>query len=245
MCRDSVESGSGRSFLRCCFLTILLVMTSLDALGSIHIFTVERERTGSADAERQVIIDIDVLVSGADLCFFDSIHGDIKGCIALEPGESQVRTVDSLRLADGRNYGCFVRAHCVDGSGIIHSDTVFGTRAVFQSEVFFRIGSPGGRMGDDHPDSSRTGCAHNYPNPFNPREQNTKIVFEPEREGQVTMAIYDLFGHLVYEQGFADAAELSWSGRNGRSELVASGGYICILKMEGRTVSKHKIAVIK
>jgi hypothetical protein len=59
------------------------------------------------------------------------------------------------------------------------------------------------------------------------------------------MLIYDLFGHLVYEETFADAEDLVWDGRNGRSELVAGGGYICVLKVNGEVVSRHKIAVIK
>jgi|GEM_PF-2781684 len=95
-------------------------------------------------------------------------------------------------------------------------------------------------------------ASHNYPNPFNPDEERTTIVFTRENApSSVTLMIYDLFGNLVLERtGIVPEAEgevftIPWDGLNGKSETVASGGYICVIEADGNHVSTHKIAVIR
>ena len=54
----------------------------------------------------------------------------------------------------------------------------------------------------------------------------------------VIFAIYDPFGNLVYEQEISPGSEgahsglnrISWNGRNGEGERVASGLYYAVIK---------------
>lgn len=91
---------------------------------------------------------------------------------------------------------------------------------------------------------------HNYPNPFNPDNERTNLVFILSADATVTVLVYDLFGNLVYENSVAATAGLNdgvvtWDGHNMQNEPVASGGYICLLKVGDREISRHKIAVIR
>ena len=95
---------------------------------------------------------------------------------------------------------------------------------------------------------------HNYPNPFNPDNEPTNLVFTLAKNEKVTILIYDLFGNLVFEKEAAGAeglndgandAALQWDGRNMQGVAVAGGGYICVIKAGDREISKHKIAVIR
>lgn len=188
-------------------------------------------------------------IPGADIyevCYFDSADTDINGCVALNPAGWGILEADLEDLIEGRIYGCFVRAHYDRSGGTAYSDTVFSTGEALSHDILITNSAPKALGTDDDAAGAQTGTrAHNYPNPFNPKEEDTRIVFEPDRSGSITMLIYDLFGHLVYEKTDAVASDLSWQGRNGRGELVASGGYICVLKVGDKIVSKHKIAVIK
>ena len=184
-------------------------------------------------------------IPGADayeVCFFDSADIDFYSCIALNPEGWDVRAVDLEDLVEGRIYGCFIRAHFDQSGETTYSDTVFSTWGALSHDIMISNSAPSSLGTADDEAGAR---AHNYPNPFNPNEEDTKIVLEPDHSGSITVLIYDLFGHLVYEGTDADAGNLSWDGRNGRGELVASGGYICVLKVGGKVVSRHKIAVIK
>jgi flagellar hook assembly protein FlgD len=97
------------------------------------------------------------------------------------------------------------------------------------------------------------GSPHNYPNPFNPPDQHTNMVFRLPQAGEVNIVIFDLFGDKVYESGPISATkglndgqtnpQLRWNGRNGKGELVASGGYLCKIKRDDETI-KDKIIKI-
>ena len=76
----------------------------------------------------------------------------------------------------------------------------------------------------------------NFPNPFNPE---TWIPYQLSRDSHVTIAIYDLQGHLIgtldigqkpsgYYLSKSQAAY--WDGRSGTGELVSSGLYFYHLK---------------
>jgi hypothetical protein len=98
---------------------------------------------------------------------------------------------------------------------------------------------------------------HNYPNPFSPPDEYTNFVFRLPQAGNVTITIFDLFGDKVYELGgiaaFAGLNDgqmnplLRWNGRNGKGELVASGGYLCKIKRDNETIKDKiiKIGVIR
>jgi len=68
-----------------------------------------------------------------------------------------------------------------------------------------------------------------FPNPFNPESDiNSKIkVGIP---GVTDARIFDAFGNLVVELSKEkDADFFTWDGRNGRGDIVSSGGYLCVL----------------
>jgi hypothetical protein len=94
-------------------------------------------------------------------------------------------------------------------------------------------------------------AAYNYPNPFNPRTQTTKIVFS-NTGGQVTIKIFTITGQLVRDlsndpsltppaQG---VSQVVWDGKNGKGQVVRNGVYVAIIKAGGAKMTV-KIAVIK
>ncbi|MGD8394036.1 MAG: C25 family cysteine peptidase [Candidatus Eiseniibacteriota bacterium] len=74
------------------------------------------------------------------------------------------------------------------------------------------------------------------PNPFNPR---TWVRFQTARRGEVELGVYDVGGRLVrvLVQGSrpAGAHRVSWDGRNGAGQPVASGVYYLRLLAPGAT----------
>lgn len=99
----------------------------------------------------------------------------------------------------------------------------------------------------------------NYPNPFNPNKEKTKIRYKLGREASsVVIRIYDITGALVFElEGDTRAEgatimekynEVEWGGRNGRGDIVRNGIYPfeVVVRSGGKTVSERgKIAVLK
>jgi flagellar hook assembly protein FlgD len=73
-----------------------------------------------------------------------------------------------------------------------------------------------------------------------------------EKEGPVTVTIFDIAGERVYEQQYergepgtgAGPQEVTWDGRNTKGEVVRNGIYVCQLEAAGKTV-KIRIAVAK
>jgi flagellar hook assembly protein FlgD len=99
----------------------------------------------------------------------------------------------------------------------------------------------------------------NYPNPFNPGRERTKIRYKLGREAdEVTIRIYDITGGLVKElEGETNAEgssiwdkynEVEWDGRNGRGDMVRNGVYPFEVRASsaGKSVSgRGKIVVLK
>lgn len=232
-------------FLTSSAIMACLCLASASTSDCANAITPGREASDVRDVPSQILFQVDASVDRVQLCFFDSTSGKSADSVTVHSPDWRVHPKQIGDLENGGIYGCFLRMHCYESNEIAHSDTLYCTPSVLRHGVVITPGK--GAAIADQADTSSHGetAAHNYPNPFNPREGDTRIVFEPERAGPVTMLIYDLFGHLVYEETLADASDLSWSGRNGRSEFVASGGYICVLKMGDEIVSRHKIAVVK
>ena len=88
----------------------------------------------------------------------------------------------------------------------------------------------------------------NRPNPFNPNEGATIIMFRPPDSGVVTLTLYDLYGDIVFnEQMSVTAGQLvqyPWDGTNGKGRTVANGGYICRIHGSGMDL-RRKIGVVK
>ncbi|MFA5034845.1 MAG: FlgD immunoglobulin-like domain containing protein [Candidatus Margulisiibacteriota bacterium] len=99
----------------------------------------------------------------------------------------------------------------------------------------------------------------NYPNPFNPNREQTKIRYRLSADAdEVRIRIYDITGSLVTELDGTTNGEgmsvwqkyndVSWDGRNGRGDLVVNGIYPFEItaRIGDKTVSgRGKIAVLK
>ena len=92
--------------------------------------------------------------------------------------------------------------------------------------------------------------AFNYPNPFNPRTQTTKIAFYcPPGSSTATIKIYTLTGKLVKtitRSGLlaGQGNEIEWNGRNGKGQVVRNGVYVAVIQVNGSRAIV-KIAVVK
>lgn len=80
----------------------------------------------------------------------------------------------------------------------------------------------------------------NYPNPFNPE---TTISFALNKSGNVTLAIYDIYGRLIKsfinEEMYSEGEySVVWNGTNENNESVESGSYIYLLKTDSTTSMK-------
>jgi hypothetical protein len=83
-----------------------------------------------------------------------------------------------------------------------------------------------------------------FPNPFNPQEGEITII-KVDDPGINRVRIFDPFGNLVKLLVKKASSDIffEWDGRNERGDIVASGGYLCVV--EGNMQLYCKIAVIK
>jgi len=105
--------------------------------------------------------------------------------------------------------------------------------------------------------SAAAGVLTNFPNPFHPPDQPTTILYKLADQAEVTLSIFTLNGAPVLERTFARGAAggsagenaVTWDGRNGRGEVVASGGYVLLLEAQGTGNTLHvirrKIGVVR
>jgi len=85
----------------------------------------------------------------------------------------------------------------------------------------------------------------NYPNPFNP---TTTITYQIPQAGRVTLKIYNMLGQVVRILVDAEVAAglhaVTWDGRDGKGEQVASGVYLYQLR-GGETLMTRKMLFAK
>jgi len=130
-------------------------------------------------------------------------------------------------------------------------------RKVIYGKMIDKAGNASNVAADTISAGSRS---HNYPNPFNPKQGPTNLVFyltDQQAGEEIMVFIYDLFGNLVKKRrvdsprtGANDGGEsantsLQWDGCNQDGMTVADGGYICVIKAGDEMLSRHKIAVAK
>jgi hypothetical protein len=101
------------------------------------------------------------------------------------------------------------------------------------------------------------GYATNYPNPFHPPDEGTTIAYKLDDNASVTMRIFTQSGDLVRRVAFDKAAvggaaglnQYVWDGKNGKGDVVASGGYIVLIEAQGTGETLHvirrKVAVVR
>lgn len=86
--------------------------------------------------------------------------------------------------------------------------------------------------------------AQNYPNPFN---SSTNISFDLPSAGYVELSVYDLLGRKVtiLLDSFLSAGNhlVTWDGRSGIGERMATGIYFYRLKAEGFDDTKKMLLV--
>ncbi len=91
---------------------------------------------------------------------------------------------------------------------------------------------------------------HNYPNPFAPPTETTRLAYVLDVDAACEVTVYTLFGDRVWRRQFAAGApggqaglnEVVWDGRNGQGESVLTGVYLC--RVEGAGLdARFKIAV--
>lgn len=101
------------------------------------------------------------------------------------------------------------------------------------------------------------GTITSYPNPFHPPSEPATIAYKLADDATVTLRIFTLTGNLVLREQFQRGAvggraglnTFVWDGRNGRGDVVASGGYIALLEAQGvgetLHVMRRRIAVVR
>jgi hypothetical protein len=161
----------------------------------------------------------------------------------LLSGTGTLTSIDSLTAADGRARADFLSPRNPEKDQIRFS--AGGVVQDFTLETAFVDPTAGGGYGT------------NYPNPFHPPLQSTIIAYKLDDLASVTLRIFTLSGDLVYRQSFdkggpggsAGLNEVTWDGRNGKGEVVASGGYIALIEAQGSGETMHvirrKIAVVR
>lgn len=89
------------------------------------------------------------------------------------------------------------------------------------------------------------GLGGNTPNPFNP---STVIRYGLDREGPVTLRVYNARGELV--RTLVDGPQAAgpqvatWDGRDNQGREAGAGAYLCALESQGRRASR-KIMLVK
>lgn len=90
-----------------------------------------------------------------------------------------------------------------------------------------------------------------YPNPFNPITERAKFRFRLERDGEVSITIYDTGNVKVRELARAvpmsgDVEQsIEWDGRDKRGEFVANGVYFYVIESSTGEKAIGKIAVLR
>ena len=91
-------------------------------------------------------------------------------------------------------------------------------------------------------------AAYNYPNPFNPRNQTTSIVYYSPAASATTIKIFTITGRLVRRlthTAVSGSNEVSWDGKNGKGQVVRNGVYVAVIMTSGGGKQVVKIAVVK
>jgi len=92
---------------------------------------------------------------------------------------------------------------------------------------------------------------YNYPNPFDPEETTTNIIYRVATDTRVTVKLYDVSGRLVreWDDGSLKSADavhrVVWDGKNGQGDFVANNVYFCVIETEQKKKLIRKIAVLR
>jgi hypothetical protein len=99
-----------------------------------------------------------------------------------------------------------------------------------------------------------TGEGGVYPNPFNPLlGQVAHIDYKLDEPADVKIEIYTLLGNLVWAKSIPSdqpgakrgVNSVSWLGKNDTGVTIANGGYIVLVKVNGKERKRFKLGVYK
>ena len=140
---------------------------------------------------------------------------------------------------DGSDIFYFIRGLYYDDDGMLW----MGSRRMGRWRLPGRSTSIRQEMGSGP--SYRFGRLDSYPNPFNGR---TTIAFEVDRSQPLSLRIHNTLGQRVttlaegvYPEGMFAVA---WDGRDDRGQEVASGVYLCRLRLAGQTLA-HSLTLVR
>lgn len=93
----------------------------------------------------------------------------------------------------------------------------------------------------------------NYPNPFAPPSQTTKIGYMLNKDTAVSIYLFNMVGQLVKkidaasgsQGGKAGYNEVTWDGVTDFGDVAGNDVYICKIVAGGKVLGKVKIAVLK
>ena len=142
-------------------------------------------------------------------------------------------------LNDGSDVFYLIRGLYYEDGGVLW----MGSRRLGRWRLPGQATSVKEKMGQGQ--SYRPHPLESYPNPFNAR---TTIGFEIERSQPLSLRIHNTTGQLVttlaqgvYPEGvFA----VTWDGRDARGREVASGVYLCQLRLAGQ-VQAHSLTLVR
>ena len=176
----------------------------------------------------------------------DSFDNGIPGrpvTFSLAPGTGALATIDSVTSAAGVAR-CDFRSPRSPGRDRVQAVSG-GLNAYLDIETAFVDPTAAG------------GYISNFPNPFHPGEAPTTIAYKLDDNATVTLKIFTLTGGLVWQKSFTPGSpggsaglnQIPWDGRNGKGDLVASGGYVLRVEAAGQGETLHtmirKIAVVR
>jgi hypothetical protein len=127
----------------------------------------------------------------------------------------------------------------------LHVYSQFIGTVYFDDLTVQKIGTATGVATNDGTVPKEFALSNNYPNPFNP---TTNIQFAVPRDGNITLAIYNMLGQRVslLAQGVHSAGNytVTWNGKDDFGHSVGSGVYFYRLE-NGTTAITKKMLMLK
>jgi len=165
-----------------------------------------------------------------DLAGYLIYYGTVSGNYKEEIDVHNTTNYKLERLALNTTYYLAMRAYDLSGN---LSD--------FSEEVNFNINDETQPVRIE----STLDKAYNFPNPFNPKKEQTQIRYFLEKTSDISLEIFDIRYNLVRtirESSGQPAGEYIqdvWDGRDEKGQFVATGVYFC------KITAADKIRVIK
>jgi len=174
---------------------------------------------------------------------YDNGIPDAAMAFQLMSGQGTLTPIDGITQANGVATADFVSAR-QPGHDLIRAISGSLQKDLDLETAFVDPNAAGGHV-------------TNYPNPFHPPLQSTIIAYKLTDQASVTLRIFTMSGDLVLRKtfdrggvgGMQGLNEYTWDGKNGKGEVVASGGYIALIEAEAKGATLHvirrKIAVVR